>query len=163
MKKSNFSKFVKKFIDENISVANIGSGNEKVNIYHRIDTPTLQEKWSVIDIEKSNGLSIEDAMKRIKAPSLLYMRFFVHCIEDNVFQDILNWATKWIAIEVRSNKNSTEYKTYNHKRYYRSSTELLKRILDSKFEIMYFIESQGLAVFKKENPTIIRIIAKKYE
>jgi hypothetical protein len=126
-----------------------------------MDTPILKKKWKVVDIEKTMGLPVEKASNLVKSSSLSYMRFFIHVIDDNLFKKILSWSNKWIAIEVRSDKNRNEYKTFKHKRYYRSSSKLLRMILDFNFEIIYFIESKGLAKFKKEDPTIIRIIAKK--
>ena len=38
---------------------------------------------------------------------------------------------------------------------------LLNRIENSGFEIMYKIEDKGLAIYKDEDPVVIRIIAQK--
>ena len=162
MRKSKFVNFVTKFIKEDsLTVANIGCGNTNVNKNHRIDTYELIKRWqNVTEVDKLINFPAEEAVKTTP-PTLSYMRFFVHVIDDKVLQDILTWSDKWVAIEVRSDKNMNEYKTFNHPRYYRSSEKLLKMIMDSGFEIKYFVENQGLAKFKKEDPTIIRIIAKR--
>ena len=162
MRKSRFVNFVMKEIKEDyLTVANIGCGNEGVNRYHRMDTPTLKKRWDTFEVDPLVGLPAEEAVKLLPKPTLSYMRVFIHVIDDEVLQSVLDWSAMWLAIEVRSDKNEHEYKTFEHKRYYRSSEKLLKMIMDSGFEIKYFIESKGLAKFKKEDPTIIRIIAKR--
>lgn len=154
MRPSNFAKFVRKFIKDDVVVYDLGCGDRR-------DTCYLGKKWITIGIDKKEGITVEGWIDRARPASLVYMRFFVHVIKDDLFHKILKWSKKWIAIEVRSDKNKKEYKTYRHRRYYRSSKELINALHRHGFEIVYFIESKGLAKFKKENPTIIRIIAKK--
>jgi len=166
LKPTKFAKFVRKFFkDYNFSVYDIGCGNGRDSYY-------LSKKWDVIGIDNANFPKNKGKAKfrkddikevinygRIK---LIYARFFFHSIDDETVNDILGWACRYVAVEVRSANDDKNKWTYQkHKRILRSQRKLIKMFWAKGYDIMFFKEGKGLAKYKREDPLIIRIIAKK--
>ena len=95
--------------------------------------------------EEQETLTLENCYKNLKKNGLLFIE--VRSIKDEMF--------------AKSNKiSSTEGKT-DHYRRFAVFDKLIEKITMCGFEIVEATESCGLAIYKDEDPCIIRIIAKK--
>ena len=67
------------------------------------------------------------------------------------------------AMECRSDKDKKLYKNFQQKHYrrYINLNSIVDKLKLSGYNIEYREESKGLAKYKKEDPYIIRIIARK--
>lgn len=160
---SSFAKVIRKAFSEKLIVYDLGCGNGRDSYYLGKTWTTFGIDNSICPDNKKNviffNINAED-IELENTQCLFYMRFFVHSINDKCLDTILSKQPKYIAMEVRSNKDKPLiYK--NHKRYLRSGKKLIDIIYSHKYELMYYIESTGLAKYKNEDPVIIRIIAKK--
>jgi len=171
LKPSLFAKSVRKFVkDKSLSVIDVGCGNGR-------DTYYLSKKWEIVGIDKSNfpkakgrhNISfikgdINHLSNTINWANLVYARFFIHSVDDKTFHNLLKWSKNLVAIEVRSDKDDSSKWTYaGHQRKLRSSKELIQAFWQHGYDILRFRESKGCAKYRKEDPVIIRIIAKKYD
>lgn len=106
----------------------------------------------------------------------VYSRFTLHAIDKAAEERTLQWAFNNLAIggrlliEARSTKDplrgvgtalsDSEYVTDHYRRFV-DFTELKNQLEDIGFHIEFAIENTGLAVYKDEDPVVIRIIARK--
>ena len=106
----------------------------------------------------------------------IYSRFTFHAINEKKEDKTLDWITNHLKedslflLEARSikdpmyNEGKKLSKTENFTNHYRRFMQLDKIIskLESRdLEIVYQIEDKDLAVYKDDNPYVIRLIAKK--
>lgn len=106
----------------------------------------------------------------------VYSRFSIHSINEEAEDRLLNWtfnnlnAGGLFLIEARSIKDTlynegekisqTENFTDHYRRYCNKDV-LINKLKKLGFRIIYETESKGLAVYKNEDPYIVRIISKK--
>ncbi|MEP2025932.1 MAG: class I SAM-dependent methyltransferase [Reichenbachiella sp.] len=106
----------------------------------------------------------------------VYSRFTLHSVSKNQATDTLNWAYSALkvggkfCIEVRSINDElfgqgTEvekdaFVTDHYRRFVRLD-EMVDELNSIGFKIEFSTESKGLAVYKDEDPSVIRIIASK--
>ena len=111
--------------------------------------------------------------KKLDQDFIVYSRFTWHTInyksEKNLLKNLkTNKKLRYIFIEARSTKDDFygkgkkigkhEYVSSHYRRFI-DAKDIIKKL--SKFlKIIYFRESKNLAKFKKENPCVIRIIAR---
>ena len=111
---------------------------------------------------------------KIKQSFSIYSRFTLHTIsysqEKNFFKNLNKCKNfKYLFIEARSTKDSlfgkgtqissTEFVTDHYRRFI-DKNEFIKKI-KKNFEIIYIKESKGFSKLGKNNPCLIRLIAKK--
>ena len=104
----------------------------------------------------------------------IYMRFVLHALnyeeENQLFETFKKSKNlKYLFIETRSTKDKIygegdevgkhEYITSHYRRFI--DPKDLKAKLERNFKILYFEESCGLSRTEKEDPCLIRVIAKK--
>ena len=106
----------------------------------------------------------------------VYSRFTFHSINEKKEDRTLDWIEDTLKdegiffLEARSlkdpmfesgeNLSDTENFT-DHYRRYLDLDNMVKKLKSRNFEIVYMIEDKNLAVYKDDNPYVIRIIAKK--
>lgn len=105
----------------------------------------------------------------------VYSRFTLHSVDKESADNTIKWAAEaidggYLAIEVRSVKDElfgqgTEvgvdtWKTDHSRRFVRKE-DLLDIIRNNNMEIVFEQESKGLAIYKTEDPVVIRVVAKK--
>lgn len=106
----------------------------------------------------------------------VYSRFTFHAINENKENKTLDWIENeldnggYFFLEARSMKDpmykqgkalsETENFT-NHYRRYIDLNVIIDKLESRNFEITFKIEDKDLAIYKDDNPYIIRIIAKK--
>ena len=106
----------------------------------------------------------------------VYSRFTFHSINARKEDRTLDWIEKnlkkdgWFMLEARSTKDpmfkqgklisETENFTTHYRRYM-DLESIINKLESRGFEICFKIEDKDLAVYKDDNPYVIRIIAKK--
>ena len=104
----------------------------------------------------------------------VYSRFTFHSINEKKEDGALEWISDNLHglffLEARSindpmfkkGKNLSENENFtNHYRRYMDLNKFIHKLESLGFEILYKIEDKNLAVYKDDNPYVIRIIAKK--
>jgi len=169
---------VKRLSSEDV-VIELGCGNGRDSLflqevtkkYYAVDysekaIKILQEKNSpsfqaihcdINDIEKQN----------FDNPSVVYMRFFLHSIDEDTQARLLSWLSKKndlsLFIECRSSLDQEKEKHFGSDHYRRAiDFEKLKQQLEAAgYAILHSEHARGLAKYKEEDPYIIRILAEK--
>jgi len=148
------------------SMINVGSRILEIGCGNCRDANFLATNNSVIAVDSnsqdkfaSNGVffiksGIEHLMD-IKC-DYIYSRFFIHAIPEDIeglFWNYVKENSKKFFVEARSDKGTFEGDHYRRPINKKSIEEKLQK-LGFKYEIQ---ESKGLAVFKDEDPWVIRI------
>ena len=153
------------FAQSNIKVTAVDLSKEVTNIKkHTPDNPNFIS---------SNAL---DAIKKIENINYVYMRWFLHAIKEKEEESILKESYNKLNenglmfIEVRSihdhlfNKgikiSDIEFIDTHYRRFHKKD-ELLLKLKNIGFDIIYDIESNGFSKFNNDDPVLIRVIARK--
>ena len=185
---SNFAKFVLPFLKPDHLLLELGCGNGKDSIHFArngvnvlaVDQCTkemhfLSEKFAELpNIDFTSGDMT--ALEGVPNPDYVYSRFTLHAIDLEGEKKVLSWVSKNLnpkglfLIEVRSVNDElygqgtpmpdNAYFT-DHYRRFEVLDELEQRIKDTGLEVIYKLESKGLAPYNDKDPSIIRIIAMK--
>lgn len=153
------------FASKDIQVLGTDQCHSSIGRLNELNLPN-----AIFEVADFTNLSTEKQFDNI------YSRFTLHSVEEDAQERVIAWASKairngYFAIEVRSVKDSfcgqgelvgknTWFKD-NHSRRFVECSELHKSLVKHGFEIIYEIESNGLAVYKNEDPVVIRVIARK--
>ncbi len=188
-KPSSFSVEILNFIKRGESILELGCGNgrdsfyfanngirviavdQSKNIINRIKkknkNPTFLCK-DIIDIQENFNYKVNHC----------YARFFFHALNESEENCALRLIAKILPIngyffsESRSIKSSLYGKgksfskdTYStdHKRRFIRKNNFITKLKHNRFEIESIIESDGLAIFKNDDPVVIRICARRTE
>ena len=135
LNKKKFKKIKKNFIKKNFVKFPYKKINKSFSIYSRFTFHTINKKQEKILITKM-----------IKLKNLDYLFIETRTIYDELF-----------GIGKKIGKN--EYITSHYRRFI--NPQELKKEIKKHFKIIEFKVSKGFAIFKKENPKVLRIIAKK--
>jgi SAM-dependent methyltransferase len=177
---SKFASFVGSFLsDKKIdSIIDIGCGNGR-------DSEYFSKSYNVTGIDLSPPQT-DSRVKYIKSNfsdaifsgyDAYYMRFFVHSITEDEFDFLLSKlsgqmnSNSYLFIETRSIKGigngdvlETNFRSSIGEPHYRIhySFDYLIRKLDSfGFDVIYKLEDMNLAIYKEDNPYVIRIICRR--
>lgn len=151
---SSFARFVKPWVEGLLVDLGCGDGRDLDYFDHN--------GIICFGADQVKGSPIEDLIKYTTSPSYVYARFLWHAIDRKLQLAILKWTKHYIFIEARTTEDKDTKKIFKyHKRNYVNVSQIVKDLKDNGFEIEYLKEGRGLAVYKTEDPHIIRIIAKK--
>ena len=150
-------------VDQSVEVSSLGDAK-------REDTPY-----------KSNLEIINDDFVKFNymnhvGVNVVYSRFTLHAITLEEEQTVLTKTFQLLQpggrflVEARTTKDllcgvgehlgGYAYSTDHYRRFI-NTQDFIKSIMATGFEIVYFIESKGLSVFKNEDPMLMRIILVK--
>ena len=87
-----------------------------------------------------------------------YCRFGLHSVSEDI-EDVILKNSIEIYFEFRSDKDDSYLN--DHYRRKINGNNFVKKIIDLGFELLYYKESKDLAIYKEQNPVIIRIIARR--
>ena len=188
--KSDFAYFIlNNYIEKGKSLIEMGCGNGRDSIYFSkngvkvIGVDQAENEINFLNSEFKND-NIEflcgdfTKLNLKKNFDYVYSRFTIHSIPEDGEDRLLNWSFcnlhtgGGIFIEARSirddlySEGTKISKTENftdHYRRYVNKDILIKKLKKIGFYIIYEIESKGLAVYKDEDPYIVRIVGKKYK
>ena len=178
-KNSNFSNFVINFLKNDISYnlpkiefskikcLDCGCGNGRDSYYMSkyfnvtgIDTSIVIDNSSNCVFYKSDFCKFEK-----KDFNIIYSRFTFHSITNEqqikFIESLISGQI--LCIETRSDLGKKNYKEHGdtHYRNYTNKEYLLNLLIKNNFEIIYLCETDDIAIYKKENPICIRVIAVK--
>jgi len=156
-KESSFARLVEETISTGSVLVDLGCGDGR-------DTVFFTEQGIVATgVDKATtGESVSHYIKNNTSPEYVYTRFFWHSIQRKDQLAILKWTKGTLFIEARTTEDKKRSKTFRkHKRYYVDIVNLLKDLKDNGFQITSLCEGTGFAKFKKEDPHLVRLIAKK--
>ena len=187
IKSSSFAKFAKTKLKKiNLAVYDIGCGNARDTIFflkNKIDCYGLDVSEEVINKNKISNIKYKEKFlrknfcnffkKKLNKKFVVYSRFTWHSINYSDEKKLIstlkkNKNFKYLFIEARSIKDKIygkgkkigkhEFITSHYRRFI--DPLILKEKLSKFTKIIYFKESTNLAKYKKENPCVMRIIAK---
>ena len=184
---STFAQFCTDYIQEGKKLIELGCGNGRDSVYFRkkhLDVTAIDQ---VDDEVKYLNEKFGDQCLKFIAEDFtnlnkdtcydyIYSRFTIHSIDQEAETRVFEWIKNqlkpggYFFLEVRSLNDpmfkqgeqisDTENITTHYRRYL-DYEETIKKIEELGLTIVYKIESQGLAIYKDDDPMLIRIVAKK--
>ena len=184
-KPSSFAKFLTSNykLDGNIIELGCGNGRDAVHFAKEgLDIVGVDQCQVAIDELNKMGIPntkfILDDFTNLgfsKEYHNIYSRFTLHSIDSESELRTIKWASKVLnggvfALEVRSVKDDLfgqgkriAKNTWftDHARRFIDFDEIKETLIKNSFSIVYEEEGRGLALYKNEDPVVIRIIARK--
>ena len=163
--RSDFAFFCNKNIPKKSKIIDLGCGNGRDSYYfarqgHKVtgvDYSSLPKDKKNVTFLKQN---IGSFITNLKGSNyVIYSRFLLHAVGPKILTEILKHSKGLFFAEARSVSDKS-FKA-DHKRNLIKGNKLILNLIKNKFKILYFKESRNLAILNKQNPVIIRIIAKK--
>ena len=175
---TSFAKDMVKYFVKGKSLIDLGCGNGRDSIYffkkglNVLGVDQCGEEINYLNKEySSKGLffMIGDFTELPRGEfDYIYSRFSLHSITKKGEDKVFSWVKKSLKknglflFEVRSIKDKLYKKgVSDHYRRFLNFGELKSKLRNLEFKIIDSIEARGLAVYKNENPKIIRIVAEK--
>lgn len=187
---SPFAIYIQKYISENNTLLELGCGNGRDAVYLAnnglsvIGMDQISEEIDFLNSKYSNEnlKFICDDFTNIKLINNtfnnIYSRFTLHAISEKQANDVLQWTLNHLEndglflLEVRSTNDELynegekiigerNVRITSHYRRFIEFDILKTKITNLGFHIVEAIEDKNLAVYKDENPVVIRIIAQK--
>jgi len=154
LKPSPFAVFCKSWLADNpiedAFIVDIGCGNGRDMYY--LGAIGYDQSSSAGNYKKISDVNLEHF-------DVVYARFVIHALTEEEEKQIYDQSSGYLMIETRSDKGVRPDET--HERRLTNSDELIKKLEDNNFKIIYFVEGWGLAPHKDEDPVCVRVIAKK--
>ena len=184
---STFAKFIIGFMEPEKKLIELGCGNGRDSVYfaqQKINVTAIDQIEEEMDyLNKKHSLynlnfkaddftNLDDDKKY----DYIYSRFTLHSVNEKAEKRVFDWITKQLNdeglffLEVRSindpmfekgEKISESENVTTHYRRYLDFNETIEKIENRGLKIIYKLESQGLAKYKDDDPTLIRIVAQK--
>ena len=184
---STFAKFIIGFMEPEKKLIELGCGNGRDSVYfaqQKINVTAIDQIEEEMDyLNKKHSLynlnfkaddftNLDDDTKY----DYIYSRFTLHSVNEKAEQRVFDWITKQLNdeglffLEVRSindpmfekgEKISESENVTTHYRRYLDFNETIEKLENRGLKIIYKLESQGLAKYKDDDPTLIRIVAQK--
>jgi SAM-dependent methyltransferase len=160
---SSFSEFCLPYMKLKSSVLDICCGNGRDSKYFKSN----KMKVSSFDHET---LNLFDKISKFNYDQFfdnVYCRFVLHSVPEHIEDYILINSNHvlntggLLFIEVRSDKGVLSSKIDKHYRRRIDKEKLLEKLFYLNFEILFETESDGLSIYNRENPVLIRVVAKK--
>jgi SAM-dependent methyltransferase len=182
---SQFAVFVQGELSGSTFIVDIGCGTGRDSLFFAThDNRVVGVDGATAAVEKSKaaarelGLSVEFVNNSVGSPDLLprlellradltntliYARFFLHAIPENVEEDFLELASKLcrpgdhLAVEFRTVRDISLSKvTPDHYRRFIEPASFLARTTHRGFSCSYFVEGFGFAKYKADDAYVAR-------
>jgi len=176
---STFAIFIKDYISKNDRVLELGCGNGRDTLYlkdycseiYAIDSSEQTiNNLSSLNIKNANfeRINVSNISNLSYVPTFIYSRFFLHSIDEQTENALFSWISSlpsntFFSLECRSEKD-IELPKYFGKTHYRRGINLEKLIFSLNnigYDVIFKQESNGLAIYKDEDPIVIRLISRK--
>ena len=187
---SDFAKYILKYLESGKKLIELGCGNGRDAIFlsnNKIDVVAVDQCESSINNLKSSVSSdnidfvaddfIETKLLEKESFDYVYSRFTLHSISEEQENKLINRVYEalkkdgLLLIEVRSVKDEifglgeeiarNAYVYNNHSRRFVVLDELVEKLKAIGFEIDFVDENNNYAIYKDQNPIVIRVIARK--
>ncbi|MGN1322206.1 MAG: class I SAM-dependent methyltransferase [Methanosphaera sp.] len=184
---STFARFTSGFLHPGNSLIELGCGNGRDSVFFaqnnlnvtaidqvESEMDYLNHKYSLYNLDfKSDDFT---RLNSDKSYDYVYSRFTLHSINEEAEARVLKWIGSnlkdqgYFFLEVRSindpmfqkgEKISDNENVTTHYRRYLNLEDTINKIEKCGLKIIYQLESQGLAVYKDDDPMLIRIVAQK--
>lgn len=157
MEPSSFAYFCRGFMRPGNVIIDMGCGNGRDTLYFRREGMIVMPvDYAIRDID---GFVKKDFGNPIFLPraDYVYCRFLFHAIPEDMEERILRASRGCgLMIEARSDKGVVP--DDSHYRRLINAGKLRGKLED----VIYMVEQNNLAVYKDENPVIIRIVCQEY-
>ncbi len=174
---TSFAQFCLAHIPNNSTVIDVGCGNGRDSLFFATHGHSViavdQSEAAIASISQLGHAAISTVCNDVAnvaplAAQAVYSRFFLHAIPEEHEEQVLDWVSLSLPkggklfLEVRSDRYGGNYH-YGNDHYRRpiNFNALQQKLLKRGFKITFSIESNGLAMYKDEDPQVIRIIAEK--
>lgn len=140
------------------TVIDIGCGNGRDTYYFSKSNEVVGVDQYAPEYGPFKRERLEDYIKADHRADVLYCRFLLHAVDQELEEHILRWGkynAKNVYIECRSSLGVVPDKT--HPRRLINSRDLLQRCLEYGYRPTYFAEDTGFAKTESEDPVIIRL------
>lgn len=187
---SNFAKDILKYLESGKKLIELGCGNGRDAIFlsnNKIDVVAVDQCESSINNLKSSILNehiefvaddfIETKLLEKESFDYVYSRFTLHSISEEQENKLINRVYEalkkdgLLLIEVRSVKDEifglgeqiarNTYIYNNHSRRFIILDELIEKLTLNGFKVDFADENNDYAIYKDQNPIVIRVIARK--
>ena len=161
-KPSDFAVFAAKYLKLDDKVLELGCGNGRDAYY------LSRHCESVVGIDANNkpddvlNVSFQQSLVEkvdIGVADVVYARFFLHSVPQEVEEIILKRCAGMLLAEFRSDRGVSP--SNDHYRRLINFHKFLNRLYDNGFQVVFATETNGLAVFGDEDPIVIRVVATK--
>jgi tellurite methyltransferase len=183
-----FASFVMPFLEAKKTLCELGCGNGRDSIYfakngvNTISFDQCEEEMVYLDDKFQNHLPTSfragdfTNLEKIEDINYLYSRFTLHAIDEEGQARVIKWAFENLEpngiffIEVRSTKDelygvgeevSRNAFFSDHYRRFLIMEELIEELKSVGFSLLYSLQSKGLAVYKDDDPEVMRVIVQK--
>lgn len=166
-KPSPFAKYCNKIIPKGSSIVELGCGNGRDSYYFAKKGHTVRGiDYSVLPPYKKNVFFVKQDLKKVSKnlknfSGIIYSRFLLHAVSEKTLTEILKQSKGLFVAETRSIEDKSFVS--DHKRNLVEGNKLILNLIKNKFKILYFKEGKDMAISGNQNPTVIRVIAKKEE
>lgn len=187
---SKFAKDILKYLESGKKLIELGCGNGRDAIFlsnNKIDVVAVDQCESSINNLKSSVSSdnidfvaddfIETKLLEKESFDYVYSRFTLHSISEEQENKLINRVYEalkkdgLLLIEVRSVKDEifglgeqiarNTYIYNNHSRRFIILDELIEKLTLNGFKVDFADENNDYAIYKDQNPIVIRVIARK--
>ena len=187
---SNFAKDILKYLESGKKLIELGCGNGRDAIFlsnNKIDVVAVDQCESSINNLRSSVSSdnikfvaddfIETKLLEKESFDYVYSRFTLHSISEEEENKLINRVYEalkkdgLLLIEVRSVKDEifglgeqiarNTYIYNNHSRRFIILDELIEKLTLNGFKVDFADENNDYAIYKDQNPIVIRVIARK--
>jgi tellurite methyltransferase len=154
---SSFAYFCRGFMKPGNVIIDLGCGNGRDTLYFRSEGMKVTPiDYAEQDIEDFVRIDFDDLIF-LPQVDYVYCRFLFHAIPEYMEDMILRMSCgSGLMIEARSDKGVPP-----DDGHYRRLINA-KKLVDRLENVIYMVEQDNLAVYKDENPMIIRIVCRKY-
>ncbi len=159
-----FVKFAKKYIPKGAFVCELGCGNGRDSYYLGKIGNVIAYDFACENRCTNNVTFIKKDWDTIRTvfptQDVTYSRFFLHCLTNEQIKELLVWAKGTVMFEFRAKGDEPVLWT-NHERNFIDGEWLLKQMLKIGYKIIYYKKGFNMAKFKRENPLVIRVVARR--
>jgi len=161
---SSFAKWIstQNIITPDSKIIDIGCGNGRdTKFILSISSNIVGVDSALLESPDFNFLqsNIEDIITKDCKYDIVYSRFFFHSIPQDVTYDILKWNNGILLAEFRV--DGDEPILYPDHTRYLVNAEWFEKVIYELYNVEFICVSKNLAVYKEENPIVMRVIARK--